>query len=80
MYGGMALLFVYALGLGLPFVGFGLLLSNWTGLLTALRRRAQAFSTASGVLMTCLGLLLFSGRLTMITAWATATFGIGLAR
>jgi len=80
VYSGMALLFVYALGLGLPFVAFGLLLARWRPLLAMLRRRAQMLSMSSGAVMACLGLLLFSGRLTMLTAWATSTFGIGLAR
>ena len=80
VYSGMALLFVYALGLGLPFVAFGLLLSNWQPLLATLRRRANLMSSASGALLIVLGVVLFTGRLALISAWATSTFGLGLAR
>ena len=79
VYQGMILLFAYSLGLGLPFVLAGLLFSHWTGLRKALQRYASAISAASGVLMVLLGALVFSGRLILITAWATQHFGLGLA-
>jgi cytochrome c-type biogenesis protein len=79
-YQGMALLFVYSLGLGLPFVLAGLLLSRWRRLLNVFQRYAGAISPATGVLMLALGLLVFSGRLALVSAWATSTFGLGLAQ
>lgn len=79
VYQGMTLLFAYGLGLGLPFVLAGLLFSRWGRLQKVLRRYSTAISSASGVLMIGLGLLVFSGRLTLITAWATQRFGVGLA-
>ncbi|MHB8619759.1 MAG: cytochrome c biogenesis CcdA family protein [Chloroflexota bacterium] len=79
VFQGMALLFVYALGLGMPFVLAGVLFSRWSGLQKALRRHARAIESASGVLMLALGVLLFTGRMTLITAWAIRTFGLGLA-
>lgn len=78
VYQGMGLLFVYALGLGLPFVIAGLLFTRWSALMKAFQRYAAVFSAASGALMVVLGLLLFSGRLALISAWATQTFGLGL--
>ena len=80
VYQGMALLFVYALGLGLPFVLAGLLIARWKGLQKAFLRHAGAVSPATGVIMLALGLLVFSGRLALISAWATSHFGLGLAR
>ncbi|MDE3077603.1 MAG: sulfite exporter TauE/SafE family protein, partial [Chloroflexota bacterium] len=79
VYQGMALLFVYALGLGVPFVLAGILFSRWSALLKAFRRHAVGFSYGSGLLMIGLGVLMFSGRLALISAWATRTFGLGLA-
>ena len=80
VYQGMALLFVYALGLGVPFVVAGLLFAHWRRLQKAFLRYATAISSASGALMIALGGLVLSGRLTLITAWATSLFGLGLAR
>jgi len=80
VYEGMVLLFVYALGLGVPFVLVGFVFSRWSRLQKALLRYARAIESASGALMVLLGLLVLSGRLTLITAWATRSFGLGLAQ
>jgi len=80
VYQGMALLFIYALGLGLPFVLTGLLISRWRSLLNLFKRHGSLISSASGMVLIGLGLLVFSGRLALITAWATSTFGLGLAQ
>ncbi|MGH2365003.1 MAG: cytochrome c biogenesis CcdA family protein [Chloroflexota bacterium] len=79
VYQGMGLLFLYALGLGVPFILAGLLFSRWSVLAGFFRRHATALSNASGLLMIGLGVLLFSGRLALISAWATQHFGLGLA-
>ncbi len=63
VYQGMALLFVYALGLGLPFVLAGILFSRWSVLLKAFQRHSAVLSRSSGLLMVALGVLMFSGRL-----------------
>jgi len=80
VYQGMALLFLYALGLGLPFVLVGLAMARWRGLLNAFKRYARLISPASGVILIGMGALVISGRLALISAWATSTFGLGLAR
>ena len=77
---GMALLFMYALGLGLPFVLAGLAMARWSPLLQSFKRYAAVISPASGVILIGMGVLVFSGRLVLITAWATSTFGLGFAR
>lgn len=80
VYQGMALLFLYALGLGLPFVLVGLAMARWRGLLNAFKRYAGLISPASGAILIVMGALVFSGRLALVSAWATSTFGLGLAR
>jgi cytochrome c-type biogenesis protein len=79
VYQGMLLLFAYGFGLGVPFVLAGLLFSRWGGLQKVLKRYAGVISAVSGALMIVLGVLVFSGRLALITAWATSRFGLGLA-
>ncbi|MFN8523984.1 MAG: cytochrome c biogenesis protein CcdA [Chloroflexota bacterium] len=76
---GMLLLFLYALGLGLPFVAAGLALRRALALMTALRARMRALELASGFLLVAMGLLIFSDRLSLISAWLTGVFGTGLA-
>jgi cytochrome c-type biogenesis protein len=57
---GGALLFVYALGVGLPFLGISLLLINFPGALKPLVKRAGLIATIAGVAMIVLGVLLAS--------------------
>jgi cytochrome c-type biogenesis protein len=76
---GMLLLFVYGLGLGVPFVLAGLALGSSLRLLAGLRARMQVLEMVSGLLLVGMGLLIFSGRLSLISAWLTAIFGTGLA-
>lgn len=76
---GMLLLFVYGLGLGVPFVLAGLALGSSLTLLRGVRARMQVLEMVSGLLLVGMGLLIFSDRLSLISAWLTAVFGIGLA-
>ena len=76
---GMLLLFVYALGLGVPFVLTGLALGASMPLLKALKSHLYALELVSGFLLVGMGLLIFSDRLSLISAWLTTVFGIGLA-
>ncbi len=76
---GMLLLFVYGLGLGVPFVLTGLALGSSLRLLRGLRARMQVLEIVSGLLLVGMGLLIFSDRLSLISAWLTAIFGTGLA-
>lgn len=77
---GMLLLFVYALGLGLPFLGAGLALERALRLSQALRPRLQIIEVLSGGLLLLMGILLFSGRLTVLSATLIRLFGTGLAQ
>ena len=76
---GMLLLFVYGLGLGVPFVLTGLALGTSLRLLKAVKARMHAVELVSGFLLVGMGLLIFSDRLSLISAWLTTVFGIGLA-
>jgi cytochrome c-type biogenesis protein len=76
---GMLLLFVYGLGLGVPFVLAGLALGSSLTLLRGLRARMHLVEIVSGLLLVGMGLLIFSDRLSLISSWLTAIFGTGLA-
>jgi len=58
---GALLAFVYALGLGLPFVLLGLLFHAANGTMGFLRRNARAFQVGGGVLLTVVGLAIATG-------------------
>jgi cytochrome c-type biogenesis protein len=65
---GALLLAVYALGLGVPFLVFGLAFTRSLGLVRAVRARSGVVSIASGALLVAFGLLLATGRLFELTA------------
>src|SRR5439155_2246795 len=55
---GAGLLFVYALGVGIPFLAISLLFVNFPGMLKPITRRAGVVARVAGVAMVALGLLL----------------------
>jgi cytochrome c-type biogenesis protein len=65
---GAVLLLVYALGLGVPFLVFGLAFTRALGLARALRRRWRLVSIASGALLVGFGVLLATGELVRLTS------------
>ena len=58
---GALLAFVYALGLGLPFLVLGLLFHSANGALAFLRRNARAFQVGGGLMLTVVGLAIATG-------------------
>ncbi|HVM00333.1 MAG TPA: cytochrome c biogenesis protein CcdA [Egibacteraceae bacterium] len=58
---GAVLAFVYALGLGLPFVLFGLAFHHAGGALGFLRRNARAFQVGGGLMLTAVGVAIATG-------------------
>src|SRR5680860_863625 len=58
---GGALAFTYALGLGLPFIIFGVLFHSASGALAFLRRNSHAIQVAGGALLTCVGVAIATG-------------------
>jgi len=75
---GMLLLFVYSLGLGLPFVLTGLATVRAISLIRALRSRLRTLEIGSGFVLMAMGLLLMTDRLAMLSSWLTRIFGTGL--
>jgi len=65
---GAALLFVYSMGLGIPFILSGLLFSKLSGSLNWLKRHSQAIQAVSGIILIAFGVLLLTGQLTALIA------------
>lgn len=61
---GMALLFAYSLGLGVPFVACGIGFARLAGAMAWVKRRARAVNLVSGLLLAGFGFLLLTNRLT----------------
>lgn len=75
---GALLAFVYALGLGLPFIGFALAFSRLAGGLSWLRRHQRGLQVAGGIVMIATGAAMLTGiweiLVSAIRQWA-ASFG-----
>lgn len=66
---GTALLLAYSLGLGVPFVVAGMFLGRLTPLVRWMSRHSTAVSGVAGTILMVLGALIFTGRLSVISAW-----------
>ena len=71
---GAILLAVYSVGLGIPFLLFGLGFTRALGLVAAFRRHQRVVGLISGSLLVVFGIMLASGYLTRLTA-GLARFG-----
>jgi cytochrome c-type biogenesis protein len=67
---GMVLSSGYALGLGLPFLGIGLAMDSATGFLRRFRRHLGIIQNASGLFLILIGLMMLTGRITLLAIWA----------
>jgi cytochrome c-type biogenesis protein len=76
---GTLLLLLYAIGLGVPFLLAGVAVDRSLGVMRRMRPHMLAIERLSGVMLIVMGVLLFSERLTLITAYLTRWFGNGLA-
>ena len=65
---GASLLFVYSLGLGLPFLLAGLFLHGGTRLMGGLNRHLDLISRVGAAILVLFGVLLATGELTRVTA------------
>jgi len=63
---GTGLLFVYSLGLGLPFVITGFAVGAFMRFFSRYKRYVRAGEIGAGALLVAIGLLIFSGRLTWL--------------
>ena len=75
---GAVLLLVYALGLGVPFLAFGLAFTRALGLARALRRRWRLVSLTSGALLVAFGVLLATGELIRLTSLLSRFTGLSV--
>jgi cytochrome c-type biogenesis protein len=67
----------YCLGLGLPFLAFGLGFRRLIGVFAALRRNGQWVTRVGGVLLVLVGLALVTGGWADFVNWLRATVGVG---
>jgi len=67
---GMLLSAAYSAGLALPFLGLAIVLDRAVAVARRLGRYARAIQLSSGVVLILVGLLMVTGRLTLIAIWA----------
>ncbi|MGI5211457.1 cytochrome c biogenesis CcdA family protein [Plantactinospora sp. CA-290183] len=67
----------YCLGLGLPFVVFGLAFHRLLGLFRAVRRNSRWVTRVGGALLILIGLALVTGGWQDLVIWLQTTFGVG---
>jgi cytochrome c-type biogenesis protein len=68
-WSGVGLLFVYSMGLAIPFLLTAVALDRFLVGFQRFRRFLPAVQVASGVLLVILGLLLLTGSFTVLTSW-----------
>lgn len=68
---GALLLLVYSLGLGIPFLLVALLFGRIKPLLAWLNRHSLVVNRIAGGMLIAVGLLIFTGRLGVLSAWLT---------
>ncbi len=66
---GAGLLFVYALGMGVPFVLSGFLFAKMIGTFSFMKRHFGAIKIVSGSLLILFGVLLATGQIEVMTEW-----------
>lgn len=66
---GASLLFVYGLGMGLPFVLSGFLFAKMIGTFSFVKKHFNAIKIASGSLLIIFGILLATGEIEVLTNW-----------
>lgn len=60
----------YAVGLGLPFLVIGLSMDRATGFIHRFRPHLRKVQVASGLFLLLIGLMMFTGQITLIAIWA----------
>jgi cytochrome c-type biogenesis protein len=74
---GVTLTIAYCLGLGLPFLAFGLGFRKLLGVFRAIRRNSVWVTRLGGALMILVGLALATGVWDSFTVWLRSTAGVG---
>ncbi|MEU6021072.1 cytochrome c biogenesis protein CcdA [Micromonospora sp. NPDC047134] len=67
----------YCLGLGIPFVVFGLGFNRLLGVFQAIRRNSRWVTRIGGALLILIGLALVTGGWTNVVIWLQTTIGVG---
>ncbi|TDC64918.1 cytochrome c biogenesis protein CcdA [Micromonospora sp. KC207] len=67
----------YCLGLGVPFVVFGLAFHRLLGVFRAVRRNSRWVTRVGGILLVLIGLALVTGGWTNFVIWLQTTVGVG---
>jgi cytochrome c-type biogenesis protein len=73
---GIALLSVYSLGLGLPFLLAALLVERFLEHMKTLRRWSRPLYIGSGAIMILMGMVMITGQLTAFSYWILKTFPV----
>lgn len=71
---GMLLLFVFSMGLGVPFILTGLGLARAMKAMTSFRKYMRPVNVASGLLMLAFGVLLLTGNVTRLSSFFVDVF------
>ena len=66
---GVVLLAIYSLGLGIPFLLTSLAIDRFFSLTARIRKHYHAIEVTSGALLVAIGVLIFTGQLTIITRY-----------
>ena len=69
LFSGMFLLFIYSIGLGIPFLILSLMITYSLGILKKINRFLPVLSVINGWVLVGMGMLLFTGQLQKISAW-----------
>ncbi len=69
---GMALLLLYSLGLGVPFVLCALLIDQLKGMLAFIKRHYEMINRVCGLFLILVGLLMMSGLYARFSAWVSS--------
>ncbi len=72
--GGVALLAIYSLGLGLPFLVAAVFTGAFLGRLKSMRRMGQPLQIGAGVIMVLMGAAMITGHLSALSYWLLRTF------
>jgi cytochrome c-type biogenesis protein len=73
----VTLALAYSLGLGIPFVLFGLFFTKLLGVFRAIRRNSRWVTRVGGVLLIVVGLTLVTGGWNHVLVWMQTTFDFG---
>lgn len=73
----VALAIAYCLGIGLPFLAFGLGMRRLAGVVKAIRRNSRWVTRVGGAMLILVGLALVTGAWSDFITWLRVTVGVG---